>query len=168
MSERAKTIMGWAILLAVIVSLCLLLIPKKRQESISYQAVQISQEGEILTECTLTWEGKIQKKRFRKESHYSYIAMTVSEQYDFDTETYTNDEFSFWTHPEEHYEYISLAFYHDTIQSFCAARFYRNLEQGWCILIVRDPSGESNYFIGTTHPDLDPMEIYQQHTALFQ
>lgn len=168
LSIKQQTIIGWAILLTVTAVLCFLFIPQKRQETIQYQAVQISSDGQILNECTFRWDATTKKKRLQKEAHYNYIHLTVSNLYDFNTSMYNNDTFSFYSHPDADHEITSFTFSLKSANDWCHVTVIRSLDRQWCILSVKETSEKIYYFIGTADPDMDPMEIYQEYPTYFQ
>lgn len=168
MSERKLSLVFWISAFLIVATVCFLLIPHKRQESITYEAVEISSDGQILNNYTVHWNATIRKKRLPKDSHYSYIELTVPDLYNFNTSHYTDTEFSFWRHPDSDHEYLGIMFFNQQFSDFSQVSVYRDLEQKWCIFVVMEPTGETKYLIGTTDPNLDPLEIYAQHRSYFQ
>ena len=156
-------IIATCVALVAIIAAAICLLPLRKQMDLTFHGVQLSSDGTVVKECDMDLHAIRNDYLFRRDN-YKSIEITVP-GYQLDTSGYRGQNIDYMTIPEWPFEYVVFSDFIET--HACPISICLDSERQWCAVKVNLPSDESLYFIGSTDPDIDPLDIWEQYISDF-
>ena len=166
MKRKGLIILISILTLALIVTAVVLLTPSEKQQQLSFTGVKIDNKGQVLDECSITWNTTYKDGPLSDPTYYE-VSAAIEDHYDLPYSLSTGDPLTVTSLSDWDFDQIQGSVYFAEINRYCPVQYIIAHDQSWCIVIVSDPSEGAAYFIGTADPSLDPTTIYRDYYYYF-